>query len=599
MLLFAVELGPHWRYDSSVADCARVMVMLKSTTDERVERNARAKHRSASRAEIALLGVHEIAKALAAPLPLQRIASQVVNLLSSFLEMDRGLIALLREDGELEHAAGSYCDSETAMRDFEWLPERVVGRIVTLRMPLFVENIREHPLFADVDVEGGRESLDPDDNVSFIGVPIKDAVDVRGILCIDRRWKPHDRGKYCFDDDVRFLTMVGSMIGQTARLHAALARDRERLLVERNRFEKAAAGMNAPEAGALSSEIVGESRAIRAVLEQVRRVASTHSTVLLRGESGTGKELFARALHDLSPRRKRPFVSLNCAALPESILDSELFGHEKGAFTGATTQRKGRFELADKGTLFLDEIGEISASFQAKLLRVLQLGEFERVGGTQTLSVDVRLIAATNRNLEEAVARGEFRADLYYRISVVPIVLPPLRERVEDIPLLAHEFLDRFNAENGRSLTFDEETLRTLAHCAFPGNVRELENCVRRTATLARGPRIQRVDLACDRGECLSTMLWRPLETAAPAGDRERLVSRSVHTSPVVSSWVSFDEPSADVVPDSGLRGERSRLIETMESVGWVQAKAARVLGLTPRQVGYALRKHRIPIKKI
>ena len=172
--------------------------------------------------------------------------------------------------------------------------------------------------------------------------------------------------------------------------------------------------------------------------------------MLLRGESGTGKELFARAIHELSPRAEGPFIKVNCAALPESVLESELFGHEKGAFTGALTARKGRFELADKGTLFLDEIGEISPAFQAKLLRVLQESEFERVGGTKTLKVDVRIVTATNRNLEEAVAGNQFRADLYYRISVVPLLLPPLRERKGDIPVLAEAFLERFNRENGR-----------------------------------------------------------------------------------------------------------------------------------------------------
>ena len=174
--------------------------------------------------------------------------------------------------------------------------------------------------------------------------------------------------------------------------------------------------------------------------------------MLLRGESGTGKELIAKAIHELSPRAKGPFIKINCAALPESVLESELFGHEKGAFTGAINARKGRFELADKGTLFLDEIGEISPAFQAKLLRVLQEQEFERVGGNHTIKVDVRVVTATNRNLEEAVARNEFRADLYYRISVVPMLMPPLRERRSDIPLLAGEFLKRFNDENDRDI---------------------------------------------------------------------------------------------------------------------------------------------------
>ena len=211
----------------------------------------------------------------------------------------------------------------------------------------------------------------------------------------------------------------------------------------------------------------------------------------------------------LSPRKKGPFVKLNCAALPESVLESELFGHEKGAFTGAIGQRKGRFELADRGTLFLDEIGEISPAFQAKLLRVLQEGEFERVGGMRTLKVDVRLVAATNKNLEDAVARGEFRADLYYRINVVTISVPALRARPEDIFLLAREFLRRFNEEHATQLAWTTSAKNVLEGCYFPGNVRELENCVRRTATLAKGLKIVADDFACRHDECLSSTLWR------------------------------------------------------------------------------------------
>jgi Nif-specific regulatory protein len=396
--------------------------------------------------------------------------------------------------------------------------------------------------------------------------------------------------------------MVANLLGQTVRLQQLVARDRERLLQDRNRLQKAL-GTNELSRGSAEMNvdgIVGESAALRSVLQKIRVVARSQTTVLLRGESGTGKELFARALHDLSPRREQAFVTLNCAALPETVLESELFGHEKGAFTGAATQRKGRFELADKGTLFLDEIGEISASFQAKLLRVLQLGEFERVGGTSTLKVDVRVVAATNRNLEQAVAAGEFRADLYYRISVVPILLPPLRERTSDIPLLAREFLERFNRENATNLQLTDAAMAVLTACWFPGNVRELENCVRRTATLAGGSDITASDFACRNDECLSAMLWKQSPSAQSGGFVPLQIGRgpSRALSPQ-SSAVADSESSADaVLAGDDPRTERERLVDVMESVGWVQAKAARVLGLTPRQVGYALRKHEIAIKK-
>jgi DNA-binding NtrC family response regulator len=240
--------------------------------------------------------------------------------------------------------------------------------------------------------------------------------------------------------------------------------------------------------GAHAGEILGESPAVKRLLEQIGLVAATESTVLILGETGTGKELVARAIHDRSPRRERPLVKVNCAALPRELVESELFGHEKGAFTGATQQRRGRFELADGGTLLLDEVGELPLEAQAKLLRVLQEHEFERVGGTRSLHTDVRVIAATNRDLARQVEAGGFRSDLYYRLNVFPLALPPLRERREDIPGLTAHFIDRAARKLGKG--FDGASPAFLARAAaygWPGNVRELENVVERAAILARG----------------------------------------------------------------------------------------------------------------
>jgi len=233
-------------------------------------------------------------------------------------------------------------------------------------------------------------------------------------------------------------------------------------------------------------QIIGNSPALEAVLEQVERVAPTGSTVLIQGETGTGKELIAHAIHNISSRCGRPFVRLNCAAIPLDLLESELFGHEKGAFTGAIAQKTGRFELADKGTLFLDEVGDIPPALQPKLLRVLQEQEFERLGSTRTHQVDVRLVAATNRNLEEMVNRGEFRSDLYYRLNVFPVMLPPLRERREDIPALVGHFAEilghRMNREIERIPT---ETMSALSSYQWPGNIRELQNLIERAVILS------------------------------------------------------------------------------------------------------------------
>ena len=562
-----------------------------------------------SRAEVALGGVYEISKLLASPNRLEPTLSGVLALLSSFLDMRHGLIALLDPNGEADIVVGSGWSETNAKRYFDRLPERAIGQIVVTKMPLVIPDISRDPLFANTDLEDfGGEKEAP---ISFIGVPIKEGDQVVGTLTIDRVHGVERPVPY--DDDVRFLTMTANLVGQTLRLHKVVARDRERLLAEQARLEKGRQSDTVELPNPTIEGIIGNSPAVRAVIEKVRIVAKSRSTVMLRGESGTGKEMFASAIHNLSTRKSGPFIKINCAALPESVLESELFGHEKGAFTGAVNQRKGRFELAHGGTLFLDEIGEISAPFQAKLLRVLQEGEFERVGGTKSLKVDVRLVCATNRDLEADVAKGTFRADLYYRLAVVPIFLPSLRERKGDIPILAAEFVKRFNQEHGSELTLSPAALGILNDCYFPGNVRELENCIRRTATLARGKSIVDLDFACQNDGCLSAMLWKgaavdthrpgyvPLPIAPSAGTGVvRRTPAPVSEAPGALAGAAHDCPAPGSCPVNGgdTRSERERLVDAMETAGWVQAKAARILGLSPRQVGYALRKHGVELKR-
>ena len=551
--------------------------------------------------ETALVGVYEISKLLASVNRLEINLAGVLTLLSSFLDMRHGLIALLDKSGTPEIVVGSGWSENTAKIYFERLPERAIGQIVTTKMPLVIENVRTSRLFAGSDISGwGPKDGQP---YSLIGVPIKDGDEVVGTLTVDRVNSGHSHVR--FDHDVRFLTMVANLVGQTLRLHKLVAHDRERLMQENARLEKNSR-LRQPELKFSGiEEIVGDSPAVRSVVKKIKIVAKSRSTVLLRGKSGTGKELFAAAIHNLSSRHAKPFIKLNCAALPESVLESELFGHERGAFTGAQALRKGRFELADGGTLFLDEIGDISASFQAKLLRVLQEGEFERVGGMRPIKVDVRLVCATNKNLEHAVERGEFRADLYYRISVVPIFLPPLREREGDLIPLANEFLRRFNAEQRSDLALASSAIAVLSHCKFPGNIRELENCVRRTATLAPGHEIEAVDFACQNDGCLSAVLWKgsdtpnpthgiiyPLPIVAPPAAAPREAPARFPQAPVAPTSEGLGPSGAD------LRSDRDKIVDAMERAGWVKAKAARILGLTPRQIGYALRKHNIRVKK-
>jgi formate hydrogenlyase transcriptional activator len=280
-------------------------------------------------------------------------------------------------------------------------------------------------------------------------------------------------------------------------------------------------------------QLVGNSPALESVLEQVERVAPTDSTVLIQGETGTGKELIARAIHNLSSRCGRSFVKLNCAAIPLDLLESELFGHEKGAFTGAIAQKTGRFELADKGTLFLDEIGDIPQGLQPKLLRVLQEQEFERLGSTRTHQVDVRLVAATNRDLTEMVKRREFRIDLYYRLNVFPILLPPLRERREDIPALVSHFVETFGRRMTKKIEhIPPETMSALRAYPWPGNIRELQNLIERAVILAN-----------------EGVLPNPLLTVIPAGNKEGTLS-----------------PQPTTLRDS----ERILILHTLETVGWL-----------------------------
>jgi DNA-binding NtrC family response regulator len=303
--------------------------------------------------------------------------------------------------------------------------------------------------------------------------------------------------------------------------------------------------------------IVGGAPAMQAVFEVIDQVAPSRATVLITGESGTGKELVANAIHQRSTRADKPFIKLHCAALAESLLESELFGHEKGSFTGAMARKDGRFSLADGGTLFLDEIGEISPSVQVKLLRFLQEHEFERVGGTQTIKVDVRVIAATNKNLAEEVKHGKFREDLYYRLNVVTLDMPPLRARRTDIPVLANFFLDRYAKENDKKLDgFASQTLDMLSHYDWPGNVRELENAIERAAVLAKGPLVEPTNLPAN---------IRPV--AAPTG--------------------------APTIPGATMADiERYAILETLKATGGSTSRAAKILGVSTRTIQYRLHEY-------
>jgi two-component system, NtrC family, response regulator AtoC len=331
--------------------------------------------------------------------------------------------------------------------------------------------------------------------------------------------------------------------------------------IERRRLRAEAGSLRAQLAERRQiTNMIGSSAAMQNVYETVLQVAPSRASVLLTGESGTGKELVAAALHQHSPRAKGPFVKLHCAALAETILESELFGHERGSFTGAVGRRDGRFQQADGGTLFLDEIGEISPAIQVKLLRFLQEHELERVGGNQTIKVDVRVVAATNRDLKKLVADGKFREDLYYRLNVVAIEMPALREHASDVPLLAMHFLKKYAQENGKTIDgFTDDALVRLAAYAWPGNVRELENAIERAVVVCRGNLIGPGELA--------PAIARAVEQRGPAG--------------------------MPAIPGAAMAElERYAILKTLEHTGGSTSRAAEILGISPRKIQYKLREY-------
>jgi len=544
------------------------------------------------REQRALDALYEVGKLLVGGGDAERLLTPALRVVASFTELQYGLVALAPSDKR--PAAGDGVRPRLVAAAEPPVP----AALATALAPIFDGVLRTGvaAVYKDVIAELGGDAAPPDlaaeTTAALLVVPIR-AIDgsgrTTGVLAAYRLLRCGE--PRMLGGDLRLLAMVAALMAQSLRAPPATVEPAGGAAPL-----APAGGQPAWPAGLVGANIVGDSPEIRGVLQRITKVAPTRAAVLLRGESGTGKELFAAAIHRLSNRRDKPMVKLNCAALSENLLESELFGHEKGAFTGAIERKKGRFELADGGTLFLDEIGEISPAFQVKLLRALQEGEFERVGGSQTIRVDVRVVTATNRDLEAAVVTGHFRADLYFRICVVPITLPPLRERRGDIPPLANAFLDRFNRENGTRLRFSQRALAHLAGCFFPGNIRELENCVSRVATLSAGPVIDVDDLSCVGDDCLSPLLQRRSEEApTPPGLAE--TEPAPATSPPARDDAPPLEDGRRAVEGSTARS-RQELIDAMEKSGWVQAKAARLLGLTPRQIAYALKKHGIDVVK-
>ena len=506
-----------------------------------------------------LYGVGEI---LSRTLDFRHTLREVLRTLDELAGMSRSLVTVVDpENGDLVvHAVSIEDESERGAVRYQ-PGEGLLGLILDEKRTIALARVGDEPRFLN------RIGIF-DRRLPFIAAPISLAGKLQGVLAV----QPNTPDDGLLDERTRFVEMVANLIGHSVRLSLDIEREKKTLVEERDSLRRTVRHQYG------FDNIVGRSAAMRRVFDQVRMVSKWNTTVLLRGETGTGKELIANAIHYHSPRSSGPYVRLNCASLPENLLESELFGHEKGAFTGAVSSRQGRFEAADGGTLFLDEIGEISPAFQAKLLRVLQEGELERVGGTRTLKVDVRVIAATHRDLETAVDAGNFREDLYYRLNVMPIMLPPLRERLEDVPDLANFLAGRIGQAQGRRLVLTDAAMRRLSQYGWPGNVRELENCLERAAVMSESGSIDADLIRVDRQRETQAVVACTVAASAtfPVGD------------------AGLPSEGGEAEPD-----ERARVIAALEQAGWVQARAARILGMTPRQIAYRILTLNIEVKKI
>lgn len=501
--------------------------------------------------------LYEVSKAINSSLDLEEVMNRVLDVLHKEMGMERGTMTLLdSETKELFIKVAHKLGKEEIDRGRYLIGEGITGKVVAAGEPIAVPNVGNEPLFLNRTKARGDIKKS---TLSFICVPIKLDQKTVGALSVDRLFKDH----ISLEEDVRLLTVISSMLTQLIRNHLKRQEEKEKLLKENTLLKDQLKKKFHP------ANIIGESKRMADVYASVELVSQTRATVIIRGESGTGKELIAHAIHYNSDRADGPFIKVSCAALPENLLESELFGYEKGAFTGAATTKPGRFEMSNGGTLFLDEIGDISANTQVKLLRVLQEREFLRLGGTKTIHVDIRLIAATNKDLEAEVHAGRFREDLYYRLNVIPIFLPPLRERKEDIALLAHYFLEKANRENKKNVKFiSEDALVRLMDYSWPGNVREMENALERAVVLCTGDTLESLHFPM--------MNFKHKSEDLEEQDGNKKNGSSANMVEAVESL------------------EKRMILEAMEKTEGNQRKASKILGITERMLGYKIKNYQL-----
>jgi Nif-specific regulatory protein len=470
-----------------------------------------------------------------------------LQILEKSFNIKSGAVFLIDESAKVLNLATSIGFQDENTQTKYRVGEGLTGKIAESSKPIVVPQVSKEPLFLNRMSSWNPEK---DREQSFLGVPIVLDYKTLGVLIVNLTYNP----RRDYDATLKFLILVASALLQPIRLNQMIELERQKLFDEnimlKSRLQQEFS----------FSSIIGNSHEMRDVFEKVAQVARANTTVLIRGESGTGKELVAQAIHYNSHRSDKPYIRVNCAAIPENLIESEFFGHEKGAFTGAMTRKKGRFELADSGTIFLDEIGDLSPMTQVKLLRVLQEQEFERVGGTETIKVDVRVIAATHSNLEKLIKEGKFREDLYYRLDVFSIFLPPLRERKTDILLLADHFMIKYGRQHGKAIKrISTPAIDMLMRYHWPGNVRELENC------------IERAVLVCQDQVIHSYHLPPTLQTA-----------ESSDTIPRFSLQSAVENYEKEIIQDA------------LKSTCGNRAKAARLLDTTERILNYKIKNFQI-----
>jgi len=512
------------------------------------KKNSKVKKRAgkttkASRHVRELETLYKISGILAAGTRQRQALAEVLDTLDNDLGMNRGTVTLLGPDSaEIKIDVAHNIPQEKSRKVRYRMGVGVTGKVMQTGKAMIVPKVSAEPSFLDHFER--RSSAEGE--TSFICVPISIGQNVIGTISIDR---PFDES-VSLEEDMRVLSIVASMVANDVKARQEIAIRRQELEDENIRLRHELEDRFRPE------NIIGNSSSMRDVYQQIHQVAGSDTTVLIRGESGTGKELVAHAIHYSSPRSEGPFIKVNCAALNENLLESELFGHEKGAFTGAIQSRKGRLEEANGGTLFLDEIGDFSSITQIKLLRVLQERQFERVGSNQTLKTNARIVVATNRNLEKAVDEGVFRQDLYYRINVFEVFLPPLRERKDDILLLADFFVEQYGKKMGKDVRrISTPAINMMVAYHWPGNVRELENCIERAVLLSTDG-----------------------------------VIHGHHLPPTLQTSDASDTIGTGSLKERVDLFERDIIVDALKRCNGNLAAAARDLGTTPRIMGYKVK---------